>query len=182
MKRSRTTKTILIAGLVLFTGAAIAFAHGGGYGGYGGYGGNGCGYGGDGNMRGYGGYGHHRMDTPGFGRNMGDCANWRDLSDEDRAKLEAVRDKFHSETQELRGQIDEKAVALRNELVKENPDDGKVTKLQKELSGLKAAYDLQAIQFRLEMRKIAPEGFKGRGYGGGYGRGQGRGQGRGYCW
>jgi hypothetical protein len=52
--------------------------------------------------------------------------------------------------------------------------------LQKEISGLKAQMGEKRLAYRLETRKVAPEGN----YGGGYGRGRGgnRGDWGGRCW
>jgi Spy/CpxP family protein refolding chaperone len=165
MKSTLTRKSLLVAAILLVAGAAVVFAHGGGRG-YDGYGGH---------MRGYGG---HMMDEDGYGPHMrgygpGYGSN---LSEEDAAKLRQARDQFFQETRDLRGQIDEKALALRQELNKETPDKNKLTQLQKELSNLEGQFDQKAIEHRLEVRKILPEGTMGRA---GFGRG---GYGRGYCW
>ena len=96
----------------------------------------------------------------------------------DAAKLDAAREKFFNETKELRGQIGEKRLALRNEMVKDEPDAGKVADLQKDLSKLQAQFDQKRVRHQLEMRKLMPEDARGRGYG----RGPGYGRGGGYCW
>ena len=153
-------KTKAIVGILaitsIFTIAAVAFAHGG-YGRQGGYG------------------GHMMDDGRGYGHHMRGYGGGQDLSEEEAAKLNAARDKFFGETRELRGKINEKQIAMRNEMVKENPDQGTVVDLQKELSELQVEFDQKAVIHRLEMRKLMPEKFMGRGYGRGAGRGQG-------CW
>ncbi len=167
MKTTRTAKTILVISVILLAGVAAAYAHGGYGAGHhrGGYGGHMMGPGYQGHMMGYGqGWGWHR--------------GWSGLSEKETAEVEAARDKFHNDTKELRGQIDEKAVQLRNEMVKDEPDSGKVAKLQKELSDLRAEFDQKAVAHQLKMRKLVPEKFQGRGWG----RGGGRGYGGGYCW
>jgi zinc resistance-associated protein len=166
MKTTRTTKAILVISVILLAGATFAYAHDGYGPGHrrGGYGGSMMGPGYDGHMMGYG---------PGRGQQRG----WSGLSEEEAAQVEAARDKFHNDTKELRGKIDEKAVQLRNEIVKDEPDSGKAAKLQKELSDLRAQFDQKALAHKLEMRKILPDKFQGRGYGRGGGRGYG-----GYCW
>ncbi len=154
MKTTRSTKALIIAAAIMFMAAAVAFAHGGfGYGGH--MKGNGSGYSGgcqmmgDGpHMRGYG------------GRNA--------LSDEELAKLDEAREKFFSATQELRGRMDAKQVALHNEMSKDDPDTGKVANLQRELSGLQAEFDQKAVAHQLEMRKLMPKKYQGRGCGRGY--------------
>jgi zinc resistance-associated protein len=171
MKSTLAKKTLIISAIVLLSGAALAFAHGGGYGrGYGGH------------MMGHGmGYGPgHPMDREGYGPHMRGYGCGANLSDEDAAKLNAARDKFFAETRTLRQQIDEKRLALRSELSKEEPDSAKAAKVQKELSQLESDFDQKALQHRIEMRQLLPEGARGRGYG--YGRG-GDGYGRGGgCW
>jgi Spy/CpxP family protein refolding chaperone len=170
MKTTHTTKTIVIAAVVLMAGATFAFAHGGW--GNNGYGNNGhmMGPGYSGHMMGPG-YGGHMM-GPGGGRgyHRGDSG----LSDEARAKIDAARDKFYDETRSLRRDIDDKAYDLNKEMDKENPDANKVAELQKQLSKLETEFDQKAVQHRLEMRKLLPEDAQGsgRGY---YGRG-------GNCW
>jgi zinc resistance-associated protein len=168
MKTTRTTKTIIIISVILLAGAAFAYAHGG-YGNgrhRGEYGGHMMWPGYDGHKMGYG---------PGWGRHRG----WDELSEKEMAEVEAAREKFHNDTKELRGQMDEKTVQLRNEMNKDDPDGGKVAKLQKELSDLRAEFDQKAVAHKLEMKKLLPDKFKGMGRG--YGRGGGRGYG-GYCW
>jgi Spy/CpxP family protein refolding chaperone len=166
MKTTRTTKTILVISVILLAGAAFAYAHDGGYGaGY-----HRKGYGGP--MMGPGYHGHMKGHGPGWGWQRG----WSGLSEKEAAEVEAAREKFHNDTKELRGQIDEKVVQLRNEMVKDEPDSGKAAKLQKELSDLRAQFDQKALTHRLEMRKLLPDKFQGRGFGRGGGRGYG-----GYC-
>jgi Spy/CpxP family protein refolding chaperone len=178
MKNPRTTTTVIIAAIVLLVGTTLAFAHGGwgnddyGYGGHmmgPGYGGYmmGPGYGGHMMGPGYGGY----MMGPGWGHGNGPA--YPNLTDEQRAKIDAAQDKFYDETRTLRRDIDDKAYELRKEISNENPDANKVAQLQKQLSKLRDEFDLKAVQHRLEMRKLLPEGFQGGGYN--YGPG-------GNCW
>lgn len=164
---------------------AVAFAHGGwGYGSrMGGYGGHmmGSGYGG-GNMMGPG-YGGGYMMGPGYGGHMMGYDSddgpyrhsggaWGNLSDEDAAKLDASQEKFYNETRELRDQIDEKGIALNNEMRKDNPDKDKVFELQKEVSSLRNEFDQKALAHQLAVRKLLPDNLRGSGYG----------NRRGYCW
>jgi hypothetical protein len=170
-------KSLLVAAILMVAGVAVAFAHGG-YKGYHGY---------EGRMMGPG-SGHHMMDgygygpgphMRGYGYGPGDGDRYQGLSQEDAQELEQARDKFLNETKVLRKQIDEKANAFRQEFKKENPDKDKLTQLQKELNELEGQFDQKRLEHRLELRKMMPEGFAGRG---GYGRGYGRGHGGGYCW
>lgn len=176
MKTQRTTKTMIIASVILLVGATIAFAHGG-------WGGGGSGP----MMRGYGGQmmgpdcdGPRAAKCPGWGKGAG----YGNLSEEDAAKVKEAREKFYTDTKEIRRKMNELRIDLRDEMTKDDPDSSTVLKMQKELSSIKADFDQKAIQHRLEMRKLVPEKFQGRGYGSGYGRGHGRGYGRGggRCW
>jgi Spy/CpxP family protein refolding chaperone len=162
MKATRNTKSIVIAAVVLIAGATFAFAHGG-------WGNDDYGYGG--RMMGPG-YGGNYMMGPGWGR--GYHHGYGNLSDEDRAKIDAARDKFYDETRSLRRDIDDKAYDLNKEMDKDTPDANKVAELQKQLSKLRGEFDQKRVQHRLEMRKLLPENYQGseRGY---YGRG-------GNCW
>jgi Spy/CpxP family protein refolding chaperone len=170
-------KKILVIGVVLlFAGAALAFAQGPWGGGY--YGGHMMGYGpgygmGPGMMYGYGpgyGMGPGMMYGYGYGPQGRYGAN---LTPEQRQKLQNEQQKFYNDTQKLRNQIQEKRFDLRSELSQPNPDAGKIGRLQKELSGLESQFDQKALQHRLEIRKILPDDFQGYGYGRGYGAGYG---------
>lgn len=170
MNTQRTTKTIIITSIILLVGGTIAFAHGG------------WGYGGDGpHMRGYGGHmgpgngGHMRGNGPGWGKGGG----FGNLSEEDAAKLEEAREKFYTETKDIRRQMGNLREDLKDEMVKDDPDSAKVLKMQKDLSKVEADFDQKRVQHRLEMRKLIPEKFQGRGFGRGFGRGNGQG---GHCW
>lgn len=162
-----------LAAVLTLAIAAIAFAHDG-YGGHmGGYGGHMMGpeYGGGYMMGpGYGGQmmGYDSDDCP-YRRGNG---AWGNLSDENAAKLDASQEKFYNETRELRDQIDEKGIALNNEMRKDNPDNDKVFELQKEVSSLRNDFDQKALAHQLEVRKLLPDNFRGSGYG----------NRRGYCW
>lgn len=166
MRTTRITKTLITVSIILLVGSTVAFANGG-------YGKR---------------WGHNddRMMGPGYGAGygMGYGPNMRgygastNLSEEDQAKLNQLQDSFFKETRELRGQIDENRVVLRNEMMKDKPDEAKVLKLQKQISSLKSDFDQKAIKHRLEVHKILPDNYQGRGFGPGP-RG---GRGAGYCW
>ncbi len=177
MKRPQITKTLVITSIVLLIGATIAFAHGGW--GYGGYGRHMQEYGG--HMRGPGWGGGHMM-GPGWDGDsmMGYGKGYRSegLSEEQANQIEEARERFYTETKELRRKINDLEIDLRDEMAKDEADGGKLAKIQKELSKTKADFDQKGITHRLEMRKLVPEGSRGRGYG--YGEGYGRGGG--YCW
>jgi hypothetical protein len=189
MKMNKKSLGILVAVLTVGV-ASLAFAHGGYGGGYGmgpGYGGymTGPGYGGM-MGQGYGGYmmgpGYGGMMGPGYGGPMmgygpgyGGYMNrpgaWGNLPEKDAAALNASQEKFFNETRDLRSQIQEKQIALNNEMAGANPDKNRLIQLQKELSGLQAKFDQKALTHRLEVRKLLPKNFNQGGYGCGYGYG-----------
>ncbi len=102
-----------------------------------------------------------------------------DLSDDEVKTLERERKSFFKATQDLRQDIYAKELALKSELVKENPDADKARTLQKEISDLEAKIGQKRIDHMIKMKKINPNAgrnFMSRG-GMGYGRFLG-----GYCW
>ena len=159
MRSNRIKKTLVVSTVLLLVGASLAFARGGSWGDRGG------------RMMGPGdgmGYGH------GYGqRGPGYAAN---LTEEQRVALDAARDKFFAETEALRGDIQEKRSALRDELAKPNPDEAVATQLQRELSQLQTTFDEQAIRHKVEMRRMLPEDMGPRAFGRGFHKGGA------YCW
>lgn len=168
MKKMNRKSIFGLAAVLILGIATVAFAHGG-WGYSGGYM-MGPGYGG--HMMGPG-YGGHMMgwdsDDGSYCHGYGARGN---LSDADAAKLNASQEKFYNDTRELRDQIDEKALALRNEMDKANPDHSKVFELQKGVSSLRGEFDQKALDHQLEVRKLLPDDYRGSGYG----------YGGGYCW
>ena len=162
MKMNNFAKGVIvlaIAGIVGF--AATSFA--------------GWGKSGGGNCGGQGGWGQRGSVAPGTQGN---------LNDEQINQLDKERQVFFEETRDLRENLYQKEVALRNELAKEDPDAQKAAGLQTEISEMTAQLDQKRIDHRLKMKKENPEFFAGRGYGQG-GRGMGRsfngpGMGRGF--
>ena len=135
--------------------------------------GNGCGYG-----RGNGGrgMGWHYRGGDGYGMNN----SYGTLSEEEVAKLDQKRSEFFKATEEIRGQLYEKELALRGELAKENPDISKASNLQKEISKLQGELDQKRLDFDIQARKSSPNynrAYRGHGRMMGYGCGGG-----GYCW
>ena len=155
-KKMKTTIGVSAVFFILAI-AAVAFAHGPR---------------GGGRMMGYGG----PMMGSGCGYGPRGWGAWGDLSDETRAQIAATREAFHKETRQLRDEIDDARIDLRDEMARENPDEAKVLNLRKRLSELEAEFDQKAVSHRLQMRKLLPEDFRGQGYGRGYGRGPGG------CW
>jgi Spy/CpxP family protein refolding chaperone len=111
------------------------------------------------NMMGYGSdYGPHM-------RGYGDEGA---LSSENAAKIDAARDKFYTETRELRDKIYDTRIALRSELGKDQPSKDKATALQKQLSQLQSEFDQKALAYHLTVDKLIPNDDQGRGFRGGY--------------
>ena len=158
MKRKHLHILLIITAVLIFTGAGPGLAHDGWgeRGGMMGYGGHMMDYGD--HMRGYGGH----MMGPGYGSGYGD------ISKEDYNKLEAAREKFFDQTQDLRRELDEKRYAVENELAKETPDRDKINALQDDISKLRSEWDHKALEHRLEVREMMPESARGRAYAGGY--------------
>jgi hypothetical protein len=127
------------------------------------------------------GYGHH-----GYGRGYGPgCDYGDDLTQEEIEKLQAQREAFHKDTRKLRRNINQKELALRSELVKENPDTQRALEIQKEISDLRAQMDQKRVDHLIKIRKIAPDAGRGmmKGFGSrGGGRGMGPGSGDRPCW
>lgn len=153
------TSIVGMAAVLTLAIATVAFARGGwGDGSHMGR------YGGHMMEPGYG--GGHMMDYDcNYGYHMRGHGAWRNLSDEDAAKLEASQEKFFEDTNELRNKIDEKELALRKEMDKTNPDQDSVLALQKEISSLRSDFDQKALAHQLEVRKLLPEDYQGSGYG-----------------
>ena len=91
----------------------------------------------------------------GWGRGHGRLR--ANLTDEQIEQVQALRAKFFKATEELRGDIRQKRLALAAELAKKAPDEAAAMALQKELSGLRAEMDARRLTHRLEMIKIVPE-------------------------
>ena len=136
----------------------------------------------------------------GRGNGWGDCGQgyyhhsgygpkWADnLSDKEVKRLETQQEKFYNDTKELRDNLYNKERDLHAEFAKDKPDTAKASKLQKEISGLRAQFDQKRVAHMIEMKKINPN--IGRDYGRGYGRGYMHGgsmmgygpRGAGPCW
>jgi zinc resistance-associated protein len=120
----------------------------------------------------------------GQGNGPGYC--WQDrggypvATPEQQQKLNSLDQKFFNETSSLRNNIWNKQNEMTQLLNGENPDTAKLQTLQKELSTLKSQMAEKRLAYRLETRKVAPQGT----YGGGYGRGRGGygGNRGGACW
>jgi hypothetical protein len=101
---------------------------------------------------------HHEHGRPG-------CGYWGNLSAEDIKKIEDERSAFFEATQDIRQAIYQKRLELGSELAKKEPDAARAANLQRELSDLKAQFDLMRLDHVLKMKKINPyfcRGFMGR--------------------
>jgi zinc resistance-associated protein len=96
------------------------------------------------------------------------------LTDDQRKQLDIAHQKFYDGTAQLRRDLWAKRGELQILLNTSDPDLEQAKALQKEISDLAGKMAEARLEFRLEAKKIAPEGF----YGGGYERGRG-GYGRG---
>ena len=162
--RCNMKKLVTVLGVLLLVGvmAYPVFARGSGWG-------RGCSGGGQGN-------------------GPGNC--WRDqggnpaLAPEQQKELNSLDQKFSNDTSALRNNIWNKQNEMTQLLNGENPDTAKLQTLQKELSTLKSQMADKRLAYKLETRKVAPQGAYGGVYGSGYGRGRsGYGGNRGgSCW
>ena len=100
------------------------------------------------------------------GRGQG---NYPAIAPEQQQKLYALDQEFANETSAMRNNIWSKQNEMTVLLNGKNPDQEKLRTLQKEISGLKGQMAEKRLAYRVEARKVAPEGT----YGGGYGRGCG---------
>jgi zinc resistance-associated protein len=91
-------------------------------------------------------------------------------------QMDAQRQAFFAATSDLRQQIFEKNIALRQELAKEKPDVATAGKLQKELSKLEGDLEQKRLEHMIAMRQINPNAGRG------YAARSSRGPGSGGCW
>jgi len=84
------------------------------------------------------------------------------LSEGQIKSLEKEQTAFMQSTETIRQDLYSKQLALQSELSKSDPDFGKATVLQKEISDLEAQLDQKRIDHMIKMRKINPE--IGQGY------------------
>lgn len=112
------------------------------------------------------------------------------LSADEIAKLDQQRAEYFKATENIRQNLYEKELALRSELAKEDPDTGKASALQSDISKLQSTLDQERLNYEIKARKTAPNYNRGSGgygpmmgYGyGGHGPMMGYGpRGGGYC-
>jgi periplasmic protein CpxP/Spy len=76
------------------------------------------------------------------------------LTDEQKTKIEALRDTNYKATRPLREKMFDKSVELRREWLKANPDKDKITATQKEMRTLRDSLEDKYTALRLEIRKV----------------------------
>ena len=119
---------------------------------------------------------------PGKGQGMGygsnsDCPGYNgqtaasELNKEQKDQLSALRQKFIDETYEARAAKFSKSQEMRMLMETSDPDRAKLTQLSNEILELEKGIMDKKIDFRLEIKKIAPELSNHRG--GGFGKGRG---------
>lgn len=95
---------------------------------------------------------------PGAGRDCGyrNEAGFEklNLTDDQKAKIEALQDANYKATKPVREKMFDKSVELRRLWLQANPDKGKITAAQKELRMLRDEMEDTVIALRLEIRKV----------------------------
>ncbi len=99
---------------------------------------------------------------PGRGHGTGRDCGYRseagyeklNLTDEQKIKIEAMRDANFKATKPLREKLFDKAVELRRLWLQADPDKGKITSAQKELRTLRDEMEDKVTALRLEIRKV----------------------------
>lgn len=119
---------------------------------------------------GQGGCGWNNMGGHGNGSGYGS-----NLSADEIKRLDAEQSGFLTATEGIRKSLYEKELALRNELVKDNPDTVNASNLQADISKLRAELDQKSLNYEMSARKMVPN------YNGGYNCGHGRGMHNGGC-
>jgi len=102
----------------------------------------------------------------GGGHGYGQGQYYGNLSNEEIAKIDQQRAEFFKATENSRQKLYENELALQSELAKENPDTGKASNLQGEISRLQSDLDQKRLDYEFRARKSAPNYDQGRrGYG-----------------
>jgi zinc resistance-associated protein len=120
---------------------------------------------------GRGGYGMGPGGGPDYCPRYGNSAGgWNDgLTEEQRAQLDKLYQKFTDETASMRSDLWNKRGELNTLLNSPNPDAEKAKALQKEISDLRSKMAEKKLDLRLEEGKIALDKGLAKGYGRGYG-------------
>ncbi len=99
---------------------------------------------------------------PGYGMGKGggyyhrDEAGWSqlNLSDAQKAKIEALQVAYRKEIRPIREKMFDKSVELRKMWLRENPDKDKILALQKEVRTLRDQLEDKSVAHKLEIRKV----------------------------
>jgi len=95
---------------------------------------------------------------PGKGRGDGYCreTSWTklNLTDEQKAKIEARETEFNKEIKPVREKMFDKSVQLRRLWLEANPDKDKIASLQKEVRKLRDEMHDKITNLRLEIRQL----------------------------
>lgn len=96
---------------------------------------------------------------PGFGRGMGYGAGYSvppvsNLTTEQSSKIRAIQEKNLKDITPLQEQLYAKRTELRTLWSSQNPDQGRINALQKDMLNLNAKLQEKSTNARLEMRKI----------------------------
>ena len=101
----------------------------------------------------------------------GYAAGTANITEEQRAELDTLHQKFYDETAQMRSDLWAKRGQMRTLMNTSTPDETQIMALQKEIHDLKGKIAEARIKYRLEARKINPDARLGWGHGkGGYGR------------
>jgi Spy/CpxP family protein refolding chaperone len=146
-KEVKMKKTIVIAivvALCLFVGVAVALSYGPGFGpfGPGAIGRPAFGQG---------------VGPPGFAGGFGPWGSTSSLTAEQSAKLKALREETLKEIGPLQQQLFQKIADLRGLMTSRNPDEEKISALQKEVLAMRGELQEKAEKVRLEVQKVVPE-------------------------
>ncbi|HOX16459.1 MAG TPA: Spy/CpxP family protein refolding chaperone [Smithellaceae bacterium] len=114
---------------------------------------------------------------PGKGRGYGPCREAGlerlNLTDDQKAKIEALQDADDKATKPLREKTFDKAVELRKLWLQANPNKDKITAVQKELRTLRNEMEDKTTALKLEIRKVLTPEQNEKLANSGWGRGPG---------
>ncbi|HUT43763.1 MAG TPA: Spy/CpxP family protein refolding chaperone [Desulfobacterales bacterium] len=113
---------------------------------------------GRGHDQGYGmgpGYGYGMGPGYGYGRGTENCGGFNlNLTAEQSAKIEALRETHIKEVTPLRNQIFSKEAELKLLWIQSNPDKNKIVSTQKEISDLQYSIKEKSTNYQLEISKV----------------------------
>lgn len=104
-----------------------------------------------------------------------------DLTTEQAGQLFDLKQKFLNDTASLRKEMMLKRTELAALWRAENPDEKQILAKQKELNALREQMQEKAVAFKMQARKICPQGPMGKGQGAGMGMGGPGGMGMAMC-